>query len=273
MINQENYYEDKSHITNSMLGWLKQSPAFFKHMLAIESKPTESMIFGTAFHCYVLENDKFNDEYYIMPKTDRRTKAGKEAYAMHMDAAAGKSIITTDQFNTILGMAEAINSNKTLKGLLNIDGSKYESVNTWTERIHSDDGINESIDCKSLIDLRVDSEDIVVDLKTTSSVNAFTGSVRKYGYHRQAAFYLRGLQANGLVSHNARFIFLVVEKTAPYEVGLFEVTPEILDIANEDIDYLLKLYAECRAKDKYPKKLESFDGTIEPIELTPEHIL
>ena len=91
MITQENYYDDKEHVTNSMLSWLKQSPAYFKSQIDKKSVPTDAMTFGSAFHCAVLEPDKFDDLYYVIPKLDKRTKAGKEEFAEHMSKAGDKS--------------------------------------------------------------------------------------------------------------------------------------------------------------------------------------
>ena len=272
MINQDNYYEDKSHITNSMLGWLNESPAYFKSQLESQSTSTDAMIFGSAFHCKVLEPEKFDNLYYVIPKIDKRTKAGKEAFSKHISEAGDKIIISTEQYSKILGMEEAVNNNETMKELFSSNTAVTESVNSWTEKIRDDNDETHVIKCKSLIDLRRDSDNLVVDLKTTSSVKAFTSSIKKFGYDRQAAYYLRGLIANKLVSPNARFVFAVVEKQSPYERAMFELDQSVLEIANEKIDHLLGVYQKCLAEDFYPKRYERFDGKLNLVTLTAEDL-
>ena len=48
----------------------------------LNQKPFESkaMAFGSAVHTALLEPDDFDDEYYVMPKLDRRTKIGQTTY-------------------------------------------------------------------------------------------------------------------------------------------------------------------------------------------------
>ena len=272
MINQDNYYEDKSHITNSMLGWLNESPAYFKSQIESQSTSTEPMIFGSAFHCKVLEPEKFDDLYYIIPKIDKRTKAGKEAFAEHLLNAGNKIILTTEQYSKILGMEEAVNNNETMKELFSCNKAVKESVNVWTESIRDDNDETHIIKCKSLIDLRRDADDLVVDLKTTASVKAFTSSIKKFGYDRQAAYYLRGLIANKLVSPNARFVFGVVEKQPPFEIAMFELDASVMEVANEKIDHLLGIYQKCLSEDCYPKRYERFDGKLNLVTLTAEDL-
>jgi len=272
MITQENYYDDKEHVTNSMLSWLKQSPAYFKSQIDKKSVPTDAMTFGSAFHCAVLESDKFDDLYYVMPKLDKRTKAGKEEFAEHMSKAGDKVVITTDQYSKILAMKDAVYNNKTMSELFTSNEGVAESVNIWEEKVQDKNGKNHVIKCKSLIDLRRDNDDLVVDLKTTTSVSAFTSSIRKFGYDRQAAFYLRGLQANGLISPDARFVFAVVEKEAPYEIAMFELDRSVMDEANLHIDSLLQTYQQCIAENYYPKKYEQFNGELNLVTLTSEDI-
>lgn len=272
MINQENYYEDKSHITNSMLGWLDKSPAYFKSQIESQSVATEAMVFGSAFHCKVLESEKFDDQYYVMPKLDKRTKAGKEEFASHLEKSGDKIIITLQQYSKIIAMEEAIKSNEDLFKLLNSNDGISETVNTWEEKVRDDMDESHTIKCKSLIDYRVDSDNLVVDLKTTSSVAAFTSSIRKFGYDRQAAYYLRGLKTNNLVSQDARFLFVVVEKEPPFEIAMFELDPAVIESANDKIDHLLSLYQKCISQEYYPKRYERFDGKLNLVTIGVEDL-
>lgn len=69
---------------------------------------------------------------------------------------------------------------------------------------------------------------LVVDLKTTGSIREFKRDwAAKWFYHVQAAFYLEGVKAAGLIAKHTptRFAFWVVENHAPYLSCLFLLPP------------------------------------------------
>ena len=79
------------------------------------------------------------------------------------------------------------------------------------------------IECKGRIDYYVPARRCAVDVKTTEDarIDAFRRTVGRYGYHRQDAMYRDGLAVVGeAIEH---FVFLAVEKTAPYGIGIFSL--------------------------------------------------
>ena len=81
----EDYRNDEA-FSRSQLFKLSKSPAHFKYALENPEVETPALAFGTAFHAYVLEKDKFDSEYIVAPKLDRRTKEGK-ALAAQIEAS------------------------------------------------------------------------------------------------------------------------------------------------------------------------------------------
>ena len=77
----------------------------------------------------------------------------------------------------------------------------------------------------------------IIDIKTTSdkSLSSFKSSAYKYGYHRQAAFYLDGFQAK-------EFIFVVIEKKAPYNVGVYIAGEDFINRGRSEYFELLTIY-------------------------------
>jgi len=61
-------YRDNPGISNSILGWLNISPAYYKAYKEgkFVPKETSSMEFGSAFHTLVLQNEEFNKEYTVL---------------------------------------------------------------------------------------------------------------------------------------------------------------------------------------------------------------
>ena len=55
-----------THISHSSLSALKVSPQYFVKYINRElSKDSKSLDLGSAIHCFILENDQFNDRYIV----------------------------------------------------------------------------------------------------------------------------------------------------------------------------------------------------------------
>ena len=93
-VTQDNYYDDTIYITNSMLSKLSEkSPAHFKYWLDNKPEPTAAMQLGSAIHSAILTPLEFTKNYVVAPDIDKRTKAGKEAWAKFVEENT-KTIIT-----------------------------------------------------------------------------------------------------------------------------------------------------------------------------------
>ena len=83
--------------------------------------------------------------------------------------------------------------------------------------------------------LRADGDDgrVPWDLKTTSApIDAFPGKAVQYGYHHQAAMYLDGFVAMGLLDDPlVDFRFLVVQSIPPYRVRVTVFPQQVVDFA------------------------------------------
>ena len=55
----ETYHNNKEYISSTGLKKLKVSPAHYKEYLEEKKEPTPALIFGSAYHTYCLEVDKF----------------------------------------------------------------------------------------------------------------------------------------------------------------------------------------------------------------------
>jgi hypothetical protein len=88
----------------------------------------------------------------------------------------------------------------------------------------------------------------VVDLKTTTdaSPSGFARSIATFRYHVQASHYLTGL-------HGAeRFVFIAVEKTAPYAVAVYELDAAALAAGDELRQRDMRVIADCQATKEWP---------------------
>jgi len=234
-------YKKIPAVSNSYLGRLDHCPASAK----IEIEETPAMALGKAAHAYILDCTTFDRDFAVAPACDRRTKAGKEAYASFQVDNLNKIIITEEEFQQVKCIGAAVFEHPTAKVLLK-DGASEQTI-IWNDH-------ETGLTCKSRID-RVphDIDRVLVDLKTTrdASERAFIRSCVSYGYIRQAAMYQEGyyFAADAEID---KFVFIAVEPEPPYRVEVYDVDSDFLGWGYEEFHRLLRIEKECRIKGVYP---------------------
>ena len=200
-------YHAADGISKSDLDLIHRSPAHYK---AARHEDTPALRFGTAFHCAVLENERFNATYTVI-EGDRRTKAVKDAIK---DAeAAGKIILTKDEFDAVSGMRDSVFKSRIAAAL--IDGATIE---------HSVFAELDGVRVKCRPDGWNVEKGVLFDLKSTedASPEGFARTVAKYRYHVQDAFYRHVVaSATNCDADDLSFIFVAVEKKPPFAVALY----------------------------------------------------
>lgn len=237
-------------ISKSGLDQLSKSPAHYQAWLKEKPEPTAAMIFGSAVHCALLEPHRFPGSYVQAPEIERRSNAGKAAYADWERANAGKMVLSQDQMETIRGMQDAFNSHPLVSGVLR--WAQIERCAFWRDE-------ETNVLCKSRPDI-VTSNGLVIDLKTTAdaSKEAFARDSWKYRYHVQAAMYLEGV-TSVLGKLHSDFLFIAVEKEAPYAISVYAAEPVFLTIGRDQMRAGLQRYAECNSRNEwhgYPEEVQ-----------------
>ena len=253
-------YHAHPAVSKSHLDLIARSPLhYWARYLDPDRKPVEptpAMRLGTALHTHVLELDRWDQEIAVAPACDRRTKAGKEAYAAFQDAAAGKTVISADDAEQVQAMARAVFRHPGATMLLGLPG-KAETTHMWTDATYG-------VECKCRPDWLTDDGSIVVDLKTTkdASPRGFRRSIGDFRYQVQAAWYLHGLeQATG--RRPDQFVFICVEKEPPYACAVYAADAEMIERGHQQAMADLGELAACRAADRWP----SYSDQIETIGL------
>ena len=174
---------------------------------------TPAMKFGSMVHKFILEHSDFNKCYGLL--NDKRSKVGK-AKALIMQEK-GIETYTSAELDTLIGIEQSLYKNDFAGSVLNKSSGKAEQSFWWTHR-------ETGLPCKARCDYLVD--DMVIDLKTTGEGGAnpdkFTRSIVNFHYHLQAAHYLQATGAK-------RFIFIAVEKTHPYSVGVYQLSQNFIE--------------------------------------------
>lgn len=117
--------------------------------------------------------------------------------------------------------------------------------------------------CRSKVDyLRPDG---IVDYKSCdkAELGHLRKSVYNFGYHIQAAFYLRGFRARSLSGTEPYFAFVAQEKEAPYLVTVFQLTQDALDQGDRQCAEALRIFRDCTEANTWP----GYTTDIEDIDL------
>lgn len=229
-------YHSHPAVSKSVLDKIAKSPLHARAYLdGTRDEPTPAMNFGTALHTCALEPERFADEYAVFTG-DRRAKDGKARYEELQ--ARNATIISAADFDAITEMVTSIRHHPTAAQLLQT-GIAEASV-FWTDHATG-------LECKCRPDWWAREAGMVVDLKTCedASPEAFSRSVAAYRYHVQAAHYSNGTGAS-------RFVFIAIEKKAPYAVAVYELDRESLELGRQGRDRDLATYAACARAGVWP---------------------
>lgn len=247
MTNKE-YHSLNTHISKSGLDEIAQSPAHYydKYVLGNKSEQTPAMALGSAFHSFVLEIDKFVNEFAISEKFDKRTKAGQQEAAQFAMANLDKTIIDASDYELIQNMTTSLYKHPIASELLSKEA--LQSAIIEQSFLFSIRGVN----CKIRPDVYSQNEDLLIDLKTTgdASPDGFGKSAFNFRYHVQAAFYLDGF-AKVTGKRPKGFVFVAIEKTAPFHVGVYYITESDIELGRETYLKDLKTYADCIKSGKW----------------------
>lgn len=235
------YFMNKA-LSKSAIDKMLQCPAMYRAWELDEDEPldTTALTFGKVFHTLVLEPEEFDKRYHV---TDYAltTKDGKAAKAHAL--ANDLEIIKSNDHEMALCMAEAARMDVQASVLL--QDFDAESSIYWTEG---------DIECKCKPDIiaRVGDLTFCGDLKSCESANPIdiVKSMGKYNYHRQAAWYLRGLKASGIDCR--AFIFIFVSKKAPHLVTCATLDEDAMQKGLADCLSAVQSLQDCRNKASWP---------------------
>lgn len=218
------------------------APVLYKHRID-HKKTSKAMEMGTVIHSLVLENKV---EYVVLPsETDRRTKAGREAYQLFCEDNAGKYVITREEERMVLGVRDA--AVPMLDEITQGCKRKVAEASMFWER--------SGVQCKGRPDLIVQhgSKFTLVDLKTTNGIAAFDRNFFSLKYHWQAAWYMYGLhKALDVPLEEVEFYFAVVDTEEPHLAQVVIPATVLLNEAQDSIEAELERFSECVEKDEWP---------------------
>lgn len=247
----EKEYRQHPAISRSQLFKMSESPEKFKYYQEHPEEPTPSLIFGQLFHAMALQPETVWEEFAVAPNVDRRTKAGKEAFAEFQETAENKTVVTADMVEQATAMCEALKKNNFVQKLLK--GEK-EKPFFW-----NDDLTGEACKCRIDCLTALGENLIIIDLKSTENAEteAFMKSAIKYGYDFQSAMYSKGVEVN--TGKNPMFVFIAVEKKPPYAINILQADELLIRRGYDLFREYIGIYHDCKQTNNWYGYLGKFN--------------
>ena len=239
---------------------LLKSGAHFQAYLNRQQEETKALRLGSLTHALVLEPDAVESRFAAAPECDRRTKDGKAIYEAFVAGAAGKTVLSAEEFELAQNVAKSMRRARESLAIRFVATEVMLSVE-----------YNGTL-LKSAIDA-VGSDGYLYDLKTTecASARGFLQSVRSYSYNLQAHFYRLVYQA--ATGERVRgFRFIVAEKSEPWAWAIYEIGPELMTFAAFEFEEAVVKYRSCKELDAwpgYPSEVQVVDINSKSAAVTP----
>lgn len=226
----------------------------------IRDADSASYLIGRAAHTRILEGSAVYAAEYALggpvnEKTGKPYGAGTKAFA-EWAAAQGKPVLSHDQDELVEQMAAGVAMNDEAVALLLYGRAE---------------GVARAEYCGTPCQIRIDwthPHRGIVDLKTCDDLTWFEADARRYGYHRQLAFYRAVLaQAAGAApecpaGHSVAsggpvpVHLIAVEKKEPFRCGVWRVAEDTLDRAQRENEAAIRRLLACRESGEWPTGYE-----------------
>lgn len=238
-------YHSSPGVSRSGLWKFQELPAkyYYEYLSGeYEREQKKAWDVGELFHTLVLEPHLFESKFYVFPKVDRRTTAGKQQYAIAKAAAGERILINKEEYEMAQKMRDSLYADETIRLLMSGHPQIEKSI-YWTDE-------ETGILCKVRPD--VWNAPLIGDLKSTkdASMRAIQNSAYAYGYYLQAAMIKEALKS--IDTSFSRFIMATVEKTAPYCAAFYIMTEEAIAFGEQQFRNLLRMYARCLEASQWP---------------------
>lgn len=244
-----------------------------------EKDPSDALILGRAAHSLILGDEVFSEAFTYYPKGAPRRPTATQIAAYDRDGkwsdaarpgaefwekfdheAEGKTMLSEDQVEKILRMAENIQRNPLAMEMLT--GGLTEISTVWCDEVTG-------IWVKSRPDVLPDNGADAADLKTFSDRGsnlklAVQRAITDHGYNAQMALAQEGAERVFGISAS-EFVLVFVETTIPHQVIPVRLDEEALHIGRIQNRHALDNFARCMESGDWPGLIDGvLDYTTPP---------
>jgi len=234
----EQYYSGvgKNYLSNSDIGTLLNNPKDF----GVERPDTLNFAKGRLFHQLILE-PKVAKKVRHLDISSRNTKMYREYIkGINLDHPNNYNddfILLTKEVEEIQELVKIMLANMDFFDLIHEKGNKFEQPSVKEIK---------GVLWKGRADIV--NEHILVDLKTTSDINKFKWSAKKYNYDSQAYIYQE--------LFGKPLIFLVIDKATEL-LGMFEPSVEFIERGEKKVEQAIEIYNTFFCKNA-PESIDNY---------------
>ncbi len=225
-------------LSHSAFNAFCNSPRHFLDYKLKRFEPTPSMKFGTMVHCAILEPEKFEDTFYVLPSSDERPEQDKnmnskinQAWKAEMMLNAnGREIVEAKDYEVAKRIGDSIRKSDVASALL-------EKCHDFESKIEWEYG---GFKWQGRMDGDGRRNGVIMDLKVLAdaSPRKVSSYVKYEGAGRQAVHYLRG--ANAI---DCDYYILAVERSGNYSVS--KIGQGLINQLSREIDWYLARFKSC----------------------------
>lgn len=244
-IPEADYHADRDSLSVSGAKvLLDESPEMFRYQ---QEHPVQKDVFdfGTAAHALVLG---VGAEIVVHEYDEKKVRSPKSTTAWKDEQKEARSrgavLLLPDEHQAVVAMADRLSTHRAAMALLG-DGKPEVSAYAMDEET--------GVMRRGRFDWL--GPHVLTDYKSAANVNPRNlagkyGAIRKFGYHRQAAWYTD--LARDLGHPAAAFAFVFQAKEPPYSVSVVYVDDADLWEARQDNSRALAIFRDCKAADHWP---------------------
>lgn len=222
----------------------------------VRPEETDATRLGTAIHTALLEPDDLGKTVIRGLDLQRRSTADKYAWAEFEQKNQGKLILKAQDFDRVVQIRDAIMRHPFVGPLIR-RGKSEQSFYT----IDRETGL--LVKCRP--DYMDDAGEFILDVKSTESAStaAFGKSIANYRYDVQPPWY-EDILTNLYGERPKYWIFLAIEKDAPFCCNPIYATDDMRRIGREKARRDLDLIAHCQATGQWPDFATGFNRAEMP---------
>lgn len=222
--NDANYYGDmgKQFLSNSDIGDLLYNPKNFKK----KSETTKALIEGSYFHTAMLEPNKLST-FQVVDASSRNTNIYKDAVK---ESGASMLLLRSE-------VIELDNLVSIMKGNLHFYDNIYAQGNQFEVP-----NVKEIYGAMWKGKADIVTNDMIIDIKTTSDINSFRYNAKKYNYDSQAYLYQEFF--------GKPMVFYVVDKTTGM-LGEYSCSDDFLESGRVKVISAVDQYNKFFGKDAW----------------------
>lgn len=241
-------------VNSSSLGRAEKSMYHFRS--GGFGEETDAMRLGTLLHCGKFEPLELMERYVVMPdfekrirmpnggeyKNPRGTSAYRETVAEFKRENAGKTVVLQQELDKLRGVLTALSRHARARQYLEGDGPTEVAI-VWHDPATG-------VLCKARLDKLNYTSGVIADFKSSIDISGFEWNIKKWRYHRQAAFYADGFHA--ISQLRLPFTLTAAETVEPFMVRAAPVRERAMAEGRASYQILMKQIAECQQSGVWP---------------------